>query len=99
MYKVVINRCYGGFSLSPMAEELYLKYSSVDNPDNFYSRKLERHDPILIRVVEELGKDANNRFSELVIVELDSNQYRIEEYDGMETVYEQDSIEWIYIND
>ena len=55
---------------------------------------LERHDPILIRVVEELGSaKASGRFAKLDITEV-VGQYRIDEYDGQESVMTQDCYEW-----
>ena len=45
-----------------------------------------RHDPILIQVVEELGNEVNGPYSKLAIVEIDSNLYRIDEYDGAESI-------------
>ena len=42
--------------------------------------------PILIQVVEELGDEVNGPYSKLAIVEIDSNLYRIDEYDGAESV-------------
>lgn len=49
----------------------------------------DRSDPDLIRVVEELGKAANGRHSELEIVEIpDGVDFEINDYDGMESVHE-----------
>jgi len=94
MKKIVINRCYGGFSLSEEANELYSKYSGKDRKD-FYDRYLERDDPILIRVVEELGEKANGGCAELYIEELEYGTfYRIDEYDGLESIQTKDEIEW-----
>ncbi len=150
--KVVINVCFGGFSLSPKAvarmAELqgrpcffyrnvrtngkpdFRKYELVsmeDAPKEFvwyafdipdadknvlvdhgeasqeqreawnaeYERhKLDnrfeiRHDPILVRVVEELGEDANGSCAELSVVEIpDGTDYEVEEYDGNEHIAE-----------
>lgn len=145
--KVAINRCYGGFSLSPagvkrLAElqgrpcyfftgglggsymptdtphgsfwhafdipnpnemlgasggaewyarspeeqkarnERYKAHTIDDSPDN-------RHDPLLIQVVEELGEAANGNCAEIKIVDIpDGVEYDIEEYDGLEWVAE-----------
>ena len=65
--KVVINPHYGGFLLSEIAIQRMADLGSEwaklelehDNPDNLYSdMELVRHDPILVRVVEELGYKA-----------------------------------------
>ena len=48
-----------------------------------------REDPVLIEVVEELGKRANSRFSELVVVDIpDGMEYEIDDYDGIETLHQ-----------
>lgn len=147
--KVVINKCYGGFSLSPKAvkrladlkgKNCYFftydsntgKYTrvsieeakkarwwlaySVPNPEDYrlnerdedglfhsankrakqisipYQRDVERNDPDLIKVIEELGDEANGTFAELKIIEVpDNTKYTIEEYDGIEWVSEEHS--------
>ena len=56
----------------------------------FSDRDIERTDPILIRVVRELGKRANSRLSELKVVKIpDDIEYQIEEYDGVEWIAEE----------
>ena len=50
---------------------------------------IERNDPLLIQVVEEMGENVNNRFSELKVVEIpDDVAWQIDEYDGAEWVAE-----------
>ena len=91
--KVVYNACYGGFGLSDEAvarlEELG---STID--DTYLPWEFPRHDPLLVQVVEELGDKANTWASKLRIEEV-SGPYRIEEYDGLETVYEPGDYNWI----
>lgn len=59
------------------------------------SREISRHDPALIQVIEELGDRANGHCAELAITELPSGTaYRIDEYDGRESVETNDSYEW-----
>ena len=53
-----------------------------------------RHDPILVQVVEELGEKADGMCARLAITEV-SGPYRIDEYDGLETVVEPDGYDWI----
>ena len=76
--KLVVNKCYGGFELSKKAEEML----GVDYYD------VERNDPKLVQIVEELGEEANNNYSELQVVEIpnEATDFDISEYDGIETV-------------
>ncbi len=134
--KIVINRIYGGFGLSPIAEAAYLKrqgteaffYTSENfrapykrvsaeeagkafvffttlkdvgespneaaiNANIFFGRDLERNDPNLVAVIEELGGAANGKFAELEVVEIpDEVEYEIEEYDGLEQIAEKHRI-------
>lgn len=57
-----------------------------DSRESLYCRDFKRHDPILIQVVEELGEKANGQCAKLRIEETDSRMYRIDEYDGYESV-------------
>ena len=130
--KILVNRCYGGFSISDKAFEEYLKrtnqtffksepkYSfggssyykvppeeydaihkeelnNTTNPDRFKrsnelylsSMAIERTDPILIEIVEEMGEDSFGVHSEIEVLEIpDGIDWEIEEYDGMEHVAE-----------
>ena len=95
MFKVVINACYGGFGLSDEALDLYCSYKNIPESDELYYWDIERHDPDLIRVVEELGPKASTNFSKLVIEEVEEECYFISEYDGLESVVTPSSINWI----
>ena len=81
-HKVAYNSYYGGFGLSEKAQKLLneLKGEEVDYYD------LPRHDKDLVAVVEELGSEASGTFNSVVIAEIDSDRYRISEYDGWEKV-------------
>jgi hypothetical protein len=49
----------------------------------------ERNDPLVIRVVEELGEKANGNHAKLKIVEIpDGTDWEISEYDGSEHIAE-----------
>lgn len=96
--KVVINRCYGGFSVSAAVMErlgLPLTFADEVAAGREYSRNcnflygVERNDPRLVAAVEELGEAANGTHSELKVVEVpDGVRWHIEEYDGWESIHE-----------
>jgi len=55
----------------------------------FTPRDVDRNDPYLVQVVEELGKNASGRHSQLKIVEIpDDVKWQIQDYDGCEWVAE-----------
>lgn len=147
MKKVVINRCFGGFSLSPKAikrlaelqgrkcyffkhglktdaytilneaeNTMFFSAFDIDNPNDLFSTKdwnkmsteerqaqnalyrkhildsrpENRECPLLVKVVEELGDEANGQCAKLAIVEIPDNiKYSIEEYDGNEHIAEE----------
>lgn len=141
--KVVINSCYGGFSLSPKGERRYLeirgyksyfykqtKHSLLDGvaefvriddieavptffsyctlsdegetisdypSDTFDAYDLERNDPALIQVVEELGEEASGACAKLKIVDIEKGRwFKINEYDGYESIeYRDIDDDWI----
>lgn len=93
--KIAINRCYGGFGLSPKAmlwleqrgqkeaiEELHSDREWVLKYGGGHS--IPRTDNLLIEVIELMGKEANGDCSSLVICEFEL-VFDIEDYDGMET--------------
>jgi len=63
-------------------------YSTIDFGAHHVNESLvPRTDPILIRVIEDLGKAANGRYAELAIAMLpEGTRYRIDEYDGYESL-------------
>jgi hypothetical protein len=97
--KVVINTCYGGFSLKDKALRLYSvykygkdlvvtepNYSYIDNDGTIINEfEIDRDDPYLVRVVEELGEESHGSCTELLIKEIpDGAEWEIEEHDGKE---------------
>jgi hypothetical protein len=84
--KIVINKCFGGFSLSKKAVEFMANLgssqaraeleSTEDNSDCYYGysekygSEYSRTDPTLIKAVEVLKEEANSRFSNLKIIEI-----------------------------
>ena len=86
--KVVINTCFGGFGLSDAAIERFCELDGCSSVD-FWAGNLERNDPNLVKVVQELGKEADNAYSELKIVDIPAGvKWHICEYDGLEHVAE-----------
>jgi len=107
MNKVVYNKCFGGFELSIEAQKMYLEKKGIKyTEDRFYllidgnafiDESIPRHDEALISVVEELGEKANNTFSLLAIKEISGNVYRIDSYDGQESIIEPNDEKYITI--
>lgn len=144
MAKIILNKGYGGFSVSPLAHKIYAErigkelfyyvgnydhynhgliytkvsfeefkkqlnlfyfYSTKDLGDSFVSDIIRdigeeyeldldenhREDPLLIEIVEELGKEASGRFGTLEVVEipdeLANGNHMIDDYDGIETLH------------
>lgn len=60
-------------------------------------RDIDRTDPILVSVVETMGSAAaSGRFAELSITEIpDGTLYKIDNYDGMESIITQEDDDWI----
>jgi hypothetical protein len=83
--KVVINSCFGGFGLSKEAVQVLVSRGGIEPGSCDGSRS----DPLLVQVIEEMGKAANGPHAKLRIVEVpDHVQWEIEEYDGFEHVAE-----------
>jgi hypothetical protein len=101
MTKVVYNACYGGFSLSAKAVRRGKELSPADKHWQSVCEKYgffegERHDATLVRVVEEFGREASGDCARLAVAEIpDGTAYRIDEYDGSESVETRDSYNWI----
>ena len=69
----------------------------LDPQGNEYSQYglTNRTDPILVQVVEELGEEANGFCAELCIDDIPvGTKYRIDEYDGSESVMTIDCYNW-----
>ncbi len=77
-----VSRAFGGAD--------YYEAGHVEEDGHYLSvYDIERNDPDLIRVVEELGGEANGNYSSLKIVEIPEDvEWEIDEYDGMEHVAE-----------
>jgi hypothetical protein len=100
--KVLINKCHGGYGMSAYALSMYAdKKGLVYSVKNEYMpfleladgtslgyHNIERNDPTLITVFEELGSEDFSGLSAHVYIEEipDGAQYRIGEYDGLEWI-------------
>lgn len=106
MVRVVYNACYGGFGLSRKGCEALAragvesaqKYLD-DHPEDarwfdYCADDVDRHDDRLVQVVHELGDVASGRFAKLRITEV-TGPYRIDEYDGAESVETPNSYDWV----
>lgn len=61
-----------------------------------YHRDVQRHDPVLVAVVQRLGKVASGRFADLRIWYCNEGAlYKIDEYDGYETVVFPSKVKWV----
>ena len=60
------------------------------NENYFYlSRDESRTDPLVIQVVEELGKKASSCLAKLKIIEIpDGTEWELDDYDGVESIHE-----------
>jgi hypothetical protein len=86
--QVVINRCYGGFGLSTEAERILLE---TLGEDAFH--EMERHNPIFVSLVKNMGEAVNNTYSKLQVIEIeDGLDYEVDEYDGYESITEYISV-------
>lgn len=95
-FEMVINDCFGGFSLSDKAQRLLAerKGLELEQQGSFLvvagtydaiHRILPRNDPDMIAVVRELGTEANGPSADLKIVTI-SIDPGIESFDGKESV-------------
>jgi hypothetical protein len=82
-------------NFNDMSRDERVARNEAYSEQTWYCRSVDRHDPILVQVVEELGEKANGDCANLAIKEV-SGPYRIDEYDGAESVETPDSyIDWI----
>lgn len=77
-----------------MSMEERTTYNEAYLAQSWYDRNVDRHDPALVQVVEELGDKASGEYARLRIAEV-SGPYRIDEYDGSESVETSGSYDWI----
>jgi hypothetical protein len=78
--KIVINKCFGGFSVNDNIVKML-------NLESRYDLEDDRTNARLIELIES-GEDVNGDYSNLTVVEIpdDATDYMINEYDGYENV-------------
>ncbi len=88
--EIVLNRCFGGFSLSRKAAAyMGLKWDGYGFFDYRSEDKIKRADPKLVECVKALKGEASGRCSQLKVVTIpDGIDWYIDEYDGIECVRE-----------
>ena len=79
---------------SSMTMDEHIAYNLAYSKQTWYDRNVSRHDPVLVQVVEELGDKANGEYAKLRIEEV-YGSYRIDEYDGNESVMTSGDYNWI----
>lgn len=78
-----------------MSDEQRAASNSERNRCTLTPRDIARNDPALVRVVEEMGDAANGRFACLRISDVPTGtRYRIDEYDGAESVMTVEDYDW-----
>jgi hypothetical protein len=83
--KIVVNRAFGGYSLSKEA----CNHIGIDYDGYGYDFENDRTNPKLIEAVETLGEKANGSLAALQVIEIpDDVDWYIDEYDGWETIRE-----------
>ncbi len=102
MTKVVINACFGGFSISREAADFMAERGNAQATAELKDGKFfgygytdefpdgyKRDDPDLVAAVESLGAEANGGCASLKVVEVpDGLEWEVEEYDGNEWIAE-----------
>ena len=85
-FKVVYNNRYGGFGMAKNGLE---EYNRRTLQNITYADVIDRSDPILIEIVETMGKDVNDKNSRLAIKEFPMKYksfLKWSDYDGNESV-------------
>jgi len=83
-----------GEKLTAMSMDERIAYNKAYSAQTWDYCDVDRHDPVLVQVVEELGYKASGKYANLAIEEV-SGAYRITEYDGYESVETPEGLDWI----
>lgn len=102
MHKVVYHPDWGSFGLAFPRKILnrYNELAGTDYKDGYdLADNVIRHDKNLVQAVEEYIESEFTKPSDssYQIEEIKGNRYRIDEYDGWETVNEPEDLVWVKI--
>jgi hypothetical protein len=81
------------YSINPYTKDISNSHKDKEKNRFFYYPDIPRDDVDLVAVVEELGEKANGFCAKLAITEIEG-KWRIDEYDGAESVETPDSYDW-----
>lgn len=88
MKKILINKCYGGYSLSEEFIDHLKTINLANENDNTYS--IERDNQEIVEEAIKFGLDkASGMCANLTVIEIpEKAHYYIDEYDGIESIQE-----------
>ena len=102
--KIAISDCYGsGLVASRRLVERLKEVKGKEVGNGPFLPNIARHDPDLIKCIEELGERSNSPdphiFSHIVIkeVELPSGRYYIDNRDGKEEIIIPEKVNWVRV--
>ena len=95
--ELMVNECYGGFGFSREALDAYAVRKreahqgqpSGQDCSSYYSFQIERHDPIMVQIVKEMGDRAWGVCASITIQTIPAQyirHYVIEEFEGAEQI-------------
>ena len=98
LYEYKDKHTMSGFHMwTKVPQEEYDKMNREQQNGLWFSDDdIDRDDPILVQVVEELGSEkASGRCANLVVEDIPKGTaYRITEYDGYETIETREDVDW-----
>lgn len=101
LYKVIEGETAESLQLVEFTYENVLKYRDIfNNLFSFYIFNEKRHDKRLLAAIDALGiENCGGECAELAIEEIYGKRYKIEEYDGMESIHAFDDDDYYIIED
>ena len=85
--EIMLNTCNGEFSFSDAAMDEYRKRCPEKEKVDYWN--MDRHDPVMVQIVKEMGKRANGSRSKIELKKIPLeylHHYVIAEDDGLEVV-------------